>query len=79
LAPDVLEVIAQVKVIDPLNPPEGVTLIVEVFPLVAPGLTVMLPLLASVNVAAAVAFTVTLTTVVGAGVMPLAVPVTVIA
>jgi hypothetical protein len=64
LAPEGLDVIAHVKAIEPLNPPDGITLIVEVFPLVAPGLTVMLPLLVSVNVDAAAGFTVTLTVVV---------------
>ena len=36
---------AQVRATAPVNPPDGVTLIVDVLPVVAPGLTVMLPLL----------------------------------
>ena len=38
-APDGLDVIAAVSVTLPVKPPPGVTVIVEVFPLVAPGLT----------------------------------------
>jgi hypothetical protein len=37
-------VMAQVSATVPVNPPDGVTLIVEVLPVVAPGLTVMAPL-----------------------------------
>ena len=33
-------VIAQLRLITPVKPPEGVKLIVEVFPVVAPGVTV---------------------------------------
>ena len=61
---EMLVVTAQVRLTELLKPPDGVTLIVDVFPLVAPGLTVMLPLLVSVNVDAAAGFTVTLTVVV---------------
>lgn len=39
-----LVVSAQVRFTFPVNPPEGVTLIVEVFPAVAPGATLILPL-----------------------------------
>ena len=57
-------VMAQVRLTVPVNPlAPGVTVMVEVLPLVAPGLTVMLPLLLREKVLAA-ADTVTLTTVV---------------
>ena len=36
----------------PVNPPAGVTVMVEVLPVAAPGFTVMLPLLATVKLAA---------------------------
>lgn len=39
-APDGLEVIAAVRVTLPVNPPVGVTVMVEVLPVVAPGSTV---------------------------------------
>ena len=39
-APDGLEVIAAVNATLPVNPPLGVTVIVEVFPVAAPGATV---------------------------------------
>jgi hypothetical protein len=42
-------VTAQVRLTWPVNPPEGITLIVEVLPVVAPGLMVMFPLLLSVK------------------------------
>lgn len=35
---------AQVSATAPVSPPDGVTVMVEVLPVVAPGLTVMLPL-----------------------------------
>jgi hypothetical protein len=71
---EMLVVTAQVRVIELLNPPVVVAmLIVEMLPLVAPGLTDMLALLPSVNPMAA-ELTFTFTTVVGE---PLAVPVTV--
>jgi hypothetical protein len=38
-------VTAQLRVTVPVNPPAGVTVIVDVFPLVAPGATVIPPLL----------------------------------
>ena len=38
-------VIAQVRATAPVNPPEGVTLIVEVLPVLAPAATEMAPLL----------------------------------
>jgi hypothetical protein len=36
-APEGLDVIAAVKVMEPVNPPDGVTVIIEVLPDVAPG------------------------------------------
>jgi hypothetical protein len=39
-APDGLEVMAAVSATLPMKPPAGVTVIVEVFPVVAPGATV---------------------------------------
>ena len=42
-------VIAQVRATLPVNPSEGVTVMVEVLPLVAPGFTVMAPLLDRAN------------------------------
>jgi hypothetical protein len=54
----------QVNATAPVNPPEGVAVIVAVLPVVAPGSTVMLPLLVSVKVGATYAFTVTPTMVV---------------
>jgi hypothetical protein len=45
-------VMAQVSATAPVNPPEGVTVIVEVLPVVAPGLTVMLPPLVRANAGA---------------------------
>jgi hypothetical protein len=65
--------IEHVRVTVPVKPFIGVTVIVVVFPEVAPGLTEMLPLFASVNVGSAV--TVAVTTVVS--VSEPAVPVTV--
>ena len=51
---------AQVKATAPLNPPDPVTLMVEVLPVLAPGLTVMLPLLLRAK-SGGTAFTVTVT------------------
>ena len=42
----------QVRAIAPVNPPDGVTVIVDVFPLIAPGLTLMLPLFVSAKLGA---------------------------
>ena len=42
-------VTAQVKATVPVNPPDGVTLMVDVLPEVAPAVTVMLPLLVRAN------------------------------
>lgn len=70
-------VTAQVRLTVPVNPPDGVTLIVEVFPLVAPGLTDMLPLLLRANEGATAEVTVTVTGVGGSVKLP-EVPVTVI-
>jgi hypothetical protein len=69
-------VMAQVRVTVLLNPPDGVTLIVDVLPLVAPGATLMSPLLERAKVAGAAEVTVTLTAAVC--VMPPDVAVTVI-
>jgi hypothetical protein len=44
VAPDGELEIAQLIFTAPVNPPAGVTVIVDVFPVVAPGFTVMLPL-----------------------------------
>lgn len=63
-----LVVTAQLRVTAPVNPLEGVTLIVEVFPVVAPAATLIAPLLLSEKLAAG--FTVTLT-----GVLDVIVPV----
>ena len=54
---------AQVKATAPLNPPDPVTLMVAPLPVVAPGLTVMLPLLlrAKLGGTTTTAFTVTVT------------------
>jgi hypothetical protein len=43
---------AQVSATGPVNPPDGVTMIVEELPVVAPGLTVMLPLFVRAKVEA---------------------------
>lgn len=51
----------QVSATAPVNPPDGVTVMVEVLPVVAPGLTAMLPPFVRANAAA---FTVTFTMVV---------------
>lgn len=54
VAPDGLVETAQVKLTIPVKPPEGVTLIDVVFPVVAPGLEmVMFPPFASANFGAA--------------------------
>jgi hypothetical protein len=65
VAPFGLEVRVAVNVTLPVNPPLGVTVIVDVFPVVAPGeLTVMAPPLVRANEAGtAVTVTVTLTAV----------------
>jgi hypothetical protein len=55
---------AQVSVTGPVNPFDGVTLIVEVFPAVAPCTIEMLPLLLRENDGTGAAVTVTLTAVV---------------
>ena len=57
-------VIAQVSATAPVNPPEGVTLIVDVLAVVAPRLTMILPLFVRSNAGATNAFTVTFTVVV---------------
>jgi hypothetical protein len=54
----------QVSATLPVNPPEGVTLMVEVFPVVAPGETVMLPLLVRAKADAEAGVTITVTGVV---------------
>jgi hypothetical protein len=54
----------QVRATAPVNPPDGVTLIVEVLPLAAPASTEILPLLDSAYDGVAAAVTVTFTTVV---------------
>ena len=51
-------VMAQVRATAPVNPPEGVTLIVEVLPVVAPGLAVMFPLLVRAKLGGGAAVTV---------------------
>jgi len=57
-------VIAQLKVTLPVNPPPGVTVIVDVFPVVAPGAIVIAPLFVNVTVSVAeTAATVTATAV----------------
>ena len=61
---------AQVKVTAPANPPDPVTLIVDPLPVVAPGLTVMLPLLLRAK-PGGTAFTVTVTAL---EVLPLKLP-----
>jgi hypothetical protein len=60
-APAGEELMAQLIATAPVNPPDGVTVIVELLPVVAPGITVMLPLLvrAKLGVGAAVTLTVT--------------------
>ena len=45
----VVGVTAQVRATDPVKPPTGVTVIVEVLPVVAPASTAMLPLLATMK------------------------------
>ena len=55
---------AQVRATVPVNPPAGVTLIVDVFPVVAPGLTLIFPLFVMAYDAGAAAAIVTLTVVV---------------
>jgi hypothetical protein len=78
VAPLGLDVRAAVNVTLPVNPPLGVTVIVEVLPVVAPELTVMLPPLDRAKLGVGTnAVTVTLTTVVW--VIEPDVPVTVIA
>ena len=57
-------VITQLRLTVPVNPPDGVTIIVDVLPVVAPGLTLMLPLLLRANVGGTAAVTVTFTVVV---------------
>jgi hypothetical protein len=55
-------VTAQVNATAPPNPPDPVTLMVELLPVVAPGATVILPLLLSAKAGfATTAFTVTVT------------------
>ncbi len=54
-------VTAQVKATAPLNPPDPVTLMVDLLPVVAPGLSVMLPLLLRAKLGGTAAFTVTVT------------------
>jgi hypothetical protein len=60
MAPEGAEVMAQVRLTVPLNPPTGLMVMLEVLPVVAPGLTLMAPLLESVKPE----FTVTVTEVV---------------
>ena len=55
---------AQVRATAPVKPPDGVTLIVEELPVVAPGITVMFPLLVRAKVGATYAVTFTLTMVI---------------
>jgi hypothetical protein len=57
-------VTAHVRSTTPVNPFDGVTLIVDVLPVVAPWRTVMFPLLLNANEGVTVAVTVTLTVVV---------------
>jgi len=71
---DAFVVNAQDSATVPVNPPEGVTVIVEVLPLVAPGATVIWPPLVRANVPAGAAVTVTLTSEVT--VIPFEMPVT---
>lgn len=52
---------AQVSATAPVNPPDGATLIVEELPVVAPGLTVMFPLLVRAKLGVGAAVTVTVT------------------
>jgi hypothetical protein len=59
---DAVGVMAQERLTVPVNPPDGVTEIVDVLPVVAPLVTVMLPLLLRAKVPVGAAFTVTLTT-----------------
>jgi len=75
-----LVVTAQVRLTAPAKPPEGVTVIVDVFPDAAPGLTVIPPLLVSAKLGVGGVVTATFTTVL-AVIFPVAasVPVTVIA
>jgi len=68
-APDGLDVIAAVSVTLPVKPPLGVTVIVEVLPVVAPGLTdTVVP--ATVKVGGAATVTVTAGDVEGASLAP---------
>jgi hypothetical protein len=64
LAPVGLAVSAAVSATLPKKPPLGVTVIVDVLPVVAPGLTMILPLLVRANAATTGADTVTFTVVV---------------
>ena len=75
-----LVVTEQARLTDPVKPPDGVTVMVAVFPEAAPGLTVRLPLFDSPKLGLAGAVTVTFTIVL-AVMFPVAasVPVTVIA
>ena len=59
LAPAGELVIAQVIATAPVNPPDGVTVMVEVLPVVAPGLTVTLLLLVRAKLGGKTTFTVT--------------------
>jgi hypothetical protein len=59
LAPDGELVMAQVIATAPVNPPDGVTVMVEVLPVVAPGLTVMLLPLVRAKLGGAATLTVT--------------------
>jgi hypothetical protein len=52
---------AQVRLTEPVNPPDGVTVMVDVLPELAPRVTVMLPLLLRAKVPVVGAATVTLT------------------
>jgi hypothetical protein len=67
---------AQVRLTVPVNPPDGVTLTVEVLPVVAPGATLIAPLLLSAYVPT-VAGAVTVTPTAGVSVVDPDVPVTV--
>ncbi len=60
------ELMVQLIATAPVNPPDGVTLIVEVLPVVAPGLTVILPLLVRAKLGTGAAVTLTVTVVVWA-------------
>jgi len=67
----------QVNATAPVNPPVGVTVIVDVFPLVAPGLKLMLPLLLRPKLGGTAAVTVTATDVVAVIAGEVEVPLTV--